>query len=185
MRLTPLAALFAAGLLAAPRGHAAQPDVNNPATYTATSSGPVWADPAPPVSLDLSLASVHFPARLSGQPRFNDWNPGVGLEAPLSPDLTSMAGVYRNSYRRASLYAGLAYTPWAWQPCPGLTLRPGAIVGLVSGYSRDENPAAPLFGAGLLQVRLDDGLGLNLIGLPRMDGQAGFIGLQLVVPVSP
>ncbi len=87
------------------------------------------------------------------------------------------------------MYTGLAVTPWAWRLQPGgwrWLVRPGLLVGLVSGYSRDENPAAPLFAAGLLQV-LDaqTGVGINLIGMPRVDGQAGFIGLQIVTPLVP
>lgn len=136
----------------------------------------------PALSLDTSLGAVHFPARLDGAPRFNDFTPGLGLEWPVTTTLTAMTGVYRNSYRRTAFYIGGAWTPWAWRVGP-LTVRPGLLAGLVSGYTRGDDPVAPLFAAGLLQLRAGSGIGLNLIGLPRMDGQAGFVGAQLVTPL--
>lgn len=184
--LTSITTLCAALLAALPLARADQAvNVNDPAAYAPLR----FVTTIPPLSLDTSFGSLHFPGRLDGEPRFNDFNPGLGLEWPLTTATTAMTGIYRNSYDRASFYAAAAWTPWAWRLQPGgwrWLVRPGVMFGLVSGYSRDENPAAPLFGAGLLQIRdVKTGIGLNLIGLPRADGQAGFIGLQLVTPLAP
>ncbi|MGE0073443.1 MAG: hypothetical protein AB7S55_10350 [Thiomonas sp.] len=180
-----LAIIIAALLAAAPAARA--DTINDPAAYAAPAARAEFVTAIPTLSLDTSLGSVHFPSRLGGGARFNDFNPGLGLEWPVTTIATAMTGAYRNSYDRPSFYSALAVTPWAWRLEPGgwrWLVRPGLMLGLVSGYSRDENPVAPLFGAGLLQIRdVQTDIGINLIGLPRMDGQAGFIGLQLVTPL--
>jgi len=177
----PHITLCAAALLAAPLARADQPSINDPAAYT---SAPLITTIPQQLSMDTSLGSIHFPAGLAGQPRFNDFNPGLGLEWPLTSRITAMTGIYRNSYDHTSAYLGLAYLPRAWRLQPGgwrWLVRPGFMAGLVSGYSHSENPAMPFFGAGLLQIRdTQSGVGLNLIGLPQFDGQAGFVGLQIV-----
>ena len=184
-----LAIIIAALLAAAPAARAAAINVNDPAAYAPAAARAEFVTTIPMLSLDTSLGSVHFPSRLGGGARFNDFNPGLGLEWPVTTIATAMTGVYRNSYDHPSFYAAMAVTPWAWRLEPGgwrWLVRPGLMLGLVSGYSHDENPVAPLFGAGLLQIRdAHTGIGINLIGLPRMDGQAGFVGIQLVTPLVP
>ncbi|CDW96336.1 MULTISPECIES: hypothetical protein [unclassified Thiomonas] len=172
-----------AAALPARAGQPAGISVNDPAAYA-----PEFVTTVPRLSLDTSIGSLHFPSGLGGD-HFNDFNLGLGVEWPLTPTYSLMTGVYRNSYDRASFYSALAVTPLAWRLEPGAwrwLMRPGFMVGLASGYGRDENPVAPLFGAGLLQIRdVRTGIGINLIGEPRIDGQAGFIGLQLVTPLAP
>lgn len=94
-----------------------------PAVLSAGACLPAWGadgepDPdAPKDTLGLHLFSQHLPAA-----RYNNVNPGVYYRLKEGP----VAGLYRNSIRRASLYAG-----YTWQYG-----RFDLTTGVVTGYSK-------------------------------------------------
>lgn len=64
--------------------------------------------------------------------RFDDFNPGVGLECSVTTQWAASVGYFRNSLDRPSFYGGAIYTPefthWKW-------FRLGAMGGIISGYN--------------------------------------------------
>ena len=65
-----------------------------------------------PVVLGIHLLSAHVPAH----PGQNDYNFGVYVEIPTeSPQQRDVAGVYRNTLDRASIYVGreIEFGPWS------------------------------------------------------------------------
>lgn len=69
------------------------------------------ADALPPRwSLDINAASVHTEAW--ARKKLNQDNPGLGVEYRFDNDWSAAGGIYRNSYRRTSVYALCAWTPW-------------------------------------------------------------------------
>ncbi|MDE2129432.1 MAG: hypothetical protein KGJ74_07180 [Betaproteobacteria bacterium] len=132
-------------------------------------------------TLDISTVSYH--TRQWARDSLNQRNEGLGLEYQATPDWGLAVGFYKNSYSRTSAYALASYTPLhlalpaAWRVNAGLT------AGVVTGYTSAEAPARPLALAALLEVRDQAGYGINLVAVPNMGPSAGFVGLQLVVPI--
>ncbi|OZB65579.1 MAG: hypothetical protein B7X31_01930 [Thiomonas sp. 13-66-29] len=132
-------------------------------------------------SLDISTTSYHL--RQWARDSLNQRNEGLGLEYQYSHNWGAAAGFYKNSYSRTSAYLLANYTPLhlalpaAWRVNAGLT------AGVVTGYTSAEAPARPLALAAMLEVRDLAGYGINLVAVPNMGPSAGFIGLQLVVPI--
>lgn len=140
------------------------------------------AAPAPRLALDISTTSYH--TRQWARDSLNQDNPGLGLEYQLSPEWGLAAGEYRNSYRRTSLYALAAWTPLRLAlTSSGWRIAAGLDAGVISGYTSAEAPARPLMASALLEVRSPQGWGINLVDVPNMGQSAGFIGLQLVMPL--
>ena len=139
------------------------------------------AAPAPRLALDISTTSYH--TRQWARDSLNQDNPGLGLEYQLSGDWGLAAGEYRNSYRRTSFYALAAWTPLRLALSAGWHLAAGLDAGAITGYTRAEAPARPLMASALLEVRSPQGWGINLVDVPNMGRSAGFIGLQLVLPL--
>jgi hypothetical protein len=134
-----------------------------------------------PLSLNVNLASVH--TRAWARQQLNQVNPGLGLTYSFNPDWSASAGFYDNSYRKTSGYALANWTPLHASLPGGFTLGAGVTAGLVSGYTRVENPYKPLAAGLLVQIRRQ-GWGINITGVPNYsNGGAGFIGLQLVTPI--
>jgi len=113
----------------------------------------VAADPATApddaLYLTASLGSHHFGKRDDGS-RFNEFNPGLGLEwtqspfaaaGPLDFRLSLIGGFYYNSIERMSVYAG-----GGPEACHGLrdavSVCAGISVGGVTGYRVSVAPAA-------------------------------------------
>ncbi len=132
------------------------------------------------LSLDLSTACIHNKAE--ARHNLNQVNPGLGVEYQFTPDVGLAGGFYRNSFRRASVYALATWTPLRLTLPAGLTARIGVAGGVVSGYSR-VNPFAPFAAAALLTVRNPQGWGINLVAAPNIATSSGFVGLQLVAPL--
>lgn len=142
---------------------------------------PAQASTAPRLSLDISTTSYH--TRQWARDSLNQDNPGLGLEYQLSGEWAFAAGEYRNSYRRTSVYALAAWTPLRIALPAGWRLAAGADAGAITGYTSVEAPARPLMASALLEVRSPQGWGVNLAAVPNAGQSAGFIGLQLVVPL--
>lgn len=99
----------------------------------------------------------------------NEENWGLGLEWQKDRTWAVIAGVYRNSYYRDSVYVGAAYTPFQWKYA-----KAGVIAGLVSGYE-----AGPFMLAPTLMVEVK-GYGMNLLVIPPISKDVeGVVGLQL------
>lgn len=77
------------------------------------------------ITVGLHIASAHFPAR----EYHNNTNPGIYAIAD-----GWTAGVYRNTLRRTSIYAG---KQWAWDTAYG---EPAVTLGVVSGYDKRTVP---------------------------------------------
>ena len=179
--LKPMAKLIwvavAAGvffLLAQQAGAAELPGlVETPATTPALASK--WA-------LDISTTSYH--TRAWARDSLNQDNPGLGVQYQYSQNLGFAGGAYKNSYSRTSVYALALYTPAHFSLPFGLTASAGIAAGSVSGYTHAEAPGRPGALAALLEVRSAEGYGVNLVAVPNAGQSAGFIGLQLVVPLA-
>ena len=138
--------------------------------------------PTPPRwSLDISTTSYHL--RQWARDSLNQRNEGLGLEYRATPNWGLAGGFYKNSYSRTSVYATANYTP-LHITLPGcLMASAGVAAGVVTGYTNEEAPARPLALAALLELRSAQGFGINLVAVPNMGPSAGFVGLQLVVPI--
>ncbi len=134
------------------------------------------------LALDVNLASYH--TRAWARRELNQVNPGLGLEYQASPDWTALAGFYKNSYRRETVYALAAWTPVRINLPAGLHADAGIAAGLVSGYRRNEVPTAPLAAGAVLRVLTRTGFGINLLAVPNSQSGSGFVGLQAVVPIN-
>ncbi len=132
-------------------------------------------------SLDISTTSYHL--RQWARNSLNQDNPGLGLEYQATPNWGATAGFYRNSYRRTSAYALMSYTPLHLALPARWSVNAGLTAGVVSGYTNQEAPARPLALAALFEIRNQAGFGINLVAVPNAGQSAGFIGLQLVVPL--
>ncbi|SCC95241.1 conserved hypothetical protein [Thiomonas sp. X19] len=132
--------------------------------------------------LDVSTTSYHL--RQWARDSLNQDNPGLGLEYQYSPSVGFAAGFYKNSYSRESVYATATYTPLTSTLPAGFSVAAGGLAGVISGYTNQEAPARPLMAAALLEVRNASGWGINLVAVPNAGQSAGFVGLQLVVPLA-
>lgn len=90
----------------------------------------------------------------------NDFNPGLGFEYRYSTTSSLTAGVYYNSDREYSRYAGIY-----WQPITFDKVRIGAVVGVFDGYPN-----------------MKDG-GWFLAAIPVLSYESGNLGLNFgIVP---
>uniref|UniRef100_E6PSP4 Uncharacterized protein n=1 Tax=mine drainage metagenome TaxID=410659 RepID=E6PSP4_9ZZZZ len=133
-------------------------------------------------ALDISTTSYH--TRQWARDSLNQDNPGLGFEYHCTPNSGFAAGFYKNSYSRTSVYAVATYTPLHISLPAGLSVAAGGLVGVISGYTSAEAPDRPLMAAALVEVRSSQGYGINLVAVPNAGQSAGFIGLQLVIPLT-
>ena len=131
---------------------------------------------------DISTTSYH--TRQWARDSLNQDNPGLGIEYHCTQSSGFAAGFYKNSYSRTSVYALATYTPLHIALPEGFSVAAGGLAGVISGYTRTEAPGRPLMAAALVEIRNARGYGINLIGVPNSGQSAGFIGLQLVVPLT-
>ena len=120
-----------------------------------------------------NIASWHSERYLSDGSHANQVNPGLGGELRFD-SLSLMAGAYRNSYERASVYA-LA----GWQPLTYGYLRAGLFAGAATGY-REECDASVCAVGGVLLSLQGERFGANLLAIPKRAGKNGtVVGFQL------
>lgn len=155
-------------LFVLPAAHAADPSLLAPAAQAAR------------LSLDVNVAAYHTQAWARRD--LNQRNPGLGVEWRYQPDASFLAGFYRNSYDRTSAYVLGAWTPLRASALD-LRVRAGLVGGVLTGYRRDEVPVEPLAAGGLLTLRVAQGVGANLVIVPPVGSNGGFIGLQIVFPL--
>jgi hypothetical protein len=82
------------------------------------------------------------------------------------------------------MYAIGAWTPMHWRVTQGWHVDVGGEAGVLTGYSRANNPAAPFGAAVLVRLRDERGYGANVVVVPNHGASSGFVGLQVVVPFS-
>ncbi|MDA8260742.1 MAG: hypothetical protein M0Z99_34770 [Betaproteobacteria bacterium] len=133
-------------------------------------------------SLDISTTSYH--TRNWARESLNQDNPGLGLQYQYNENLGFAGGAYENSYSRTSVYALALYTPAHLNLPFGFTASAGIAAGAVGGYTHSEAPGRPGALAALLEVRSAGGYGVNIVAVPNAGQSAGFVGLQLVVPLA-
>lgn len=77
---------------------------------------------------DAMIGSYH----INPDRKFQDFDPGVGIECDVTPEWAVAAGYFRNSVPRPSFYGGGIYAPeyahWGW-------FRLGVMGGVISGYN--------------------------------------------------
>jgi len=114
-----------------------------------------------------TITSHHFDATR----HYNEQNYGLGFERATSyARLAVIAGEYRNSFDRTSVYAAVAWTPLALGPAHF-----GLIGGALTGYA--SHPVLPMI---LPTVQLELGaIGANLYFAPKIKDGAAVLGLQV------
>jgi len=120
-------------------------------------AGATEAD-APKDTIGIHLVSQHFPSA-----DYNNVNPGVYYRLAEGP----VAGLYRNSVRRLSVYAG--YT-WQWGR---FDLTTGAVTGYANGAQLLLVPSVGLFTVG--------GVTARLAYIPRIEKRIGSNVMHLAV----
>lgn len=133
---------------------------------------------------NLNLGSTHFGGEedfLGPDERFNEFNPGAGVEVQWQPRHAVAVGYFLNSVDEDSLYALYHYTPLQL----GRFVRVGGMVGVVTGYpGYNDGGIAP--GAGLIAKVEGQRWGFNLIYLPEVsDITPHTLGLQLKLRFGP
>lgn len=106
---------------------------------------------------------------------YNAFNAGVGVEyhGLALPDLVGMAGYYRNSRYKPSLYVQIGWTPVHL----GLWVSAGATAGVLTGYRQLQRYGDVAVG-GL--VRIESGrLGGNVIVMPGYGETPWVLALQI------
>lgn len=112
-----------------------------------------------PMAITVPVFTRHFP---SSSPDLNEHNNGFGLEYILRKDVAVTAGIFSNSFRKDTIYAGVVYTPFRIAG-----LHAGIVVGLdLSGGYSSVNPFKPVIGAVRFATGNDTPLGFNIDVLP-------------------
>ena len=99
------------------------------------SAGELWGS--------LNLASAHGKTKN----RLNERNPGLGLEYHQSEHVLYMAGAFRNSHRRTSVYALAGWTPVEWGYA-----KFGVVGGIINGYPKHNSGKVIPMAAGLMRI---------------------------------
>ena|SRR5437867_12683042 len=118
----------------------------------------------------LNLTSLHSRTENA----MNQRNYGLGIEYHASSDVLYLAGAYRNSYEKTSVYA-LA----GWAPVEVGIARIGVLGGLVNGYPKRNNAGVTPAVAGIVLIE-GERVGMNLILIPPPLKKSPFtLGLQV------
>jgi hypothetical protein len=118
-----------------------------------------------------SVASYHT----DRDAHYNERNGGLGIEHDIADNARLIAGFYRNSLYRESMYLGATFTPLHVTD----HIRVGVIAAFVTGYNINDGNAVPM-AALLVQVE-GERVGINLGAIPRSVASPGLVGLQIKV----
>jgi hypothetical protein len=122
-------------------------------------AGPSWASG----EVFVHVGSVH------SAPGYNNVNPGLGYARP---DGRSV-GVYRNSYRRTTVYAAQTYETRADR------FTAGVVLGAGTGYQKQGRwPVSPLI-AGTASARVAPGTRVRLLYVPPTGKAAAALHLTV------
>lgn len=118
-----------------------------------------------PVAVTVPVFTRHFPSSAD----LNEHNRGLGVEYTVRQDVAVTAGLFNNSFRKDTFYAGVIYTPFRV-----LGLHTGVILGLdLNGGYRSINPVSPLLGALHFSTGSESPLGFNIDILPGGENKNG------------
>ncbi len=134
----------------------------------------VEAKPMDQFWLNAGFLSYHFQTNKG----LNNTNLGLGAEYRFSTVYSVTAGLFHNSDRKTSHYAGLYWQPLAWG-----RLRLGAVIGGVDGYPGVLNGG--WFIAAMPVASLEyENIGANLMVIPETkDLGYGALSLQLKIKI--
>lgn len=121
--------------------------------------------------VDFNLHAHHFNRKDVAEQNLNEVNPGIGLRF-VDGEYHKLIGAYKNSDRKTSVYALMAWTPIGTD-----SVRIGAVAGAVTGYDTPYKPAAGLYVA----ARITKSISLNITLVPTVRSFQcyGFAGFQL------
>ena len=145
----------------------------SPAVSAAETPGYISIAKAEPISelwLNPGFYSYHF----QKEKGFNNSNLGLGGEYRYTTTSSVMAGIFDNSDRQTSRYAG-----WCWQPIELGPSRFGAVIGSIDGYPHMLNGSWFLAVVPTASFEYKN-IGANLLIVPGYkDRVHGAISLQL------
>lgn len=101
----------------------------------AFSASPAMAETEKFHTVDLSLRSYHFNDRCYDHctKAFNEDNIGIGATYSVTKNIALSFGIFKNSFRKTSLYNAINFTGTAYQN-GRITIRPGFALGFANGY---------------------------------------------------
>jgi len=111
-----------------------------------------------------TTASYHFDRN-----DYEEENWGIGIERPFYEKVRGVAGVYRNSFSKTSIYVGGVYSPFTFGP---------AAVGVMGGLFTGYGDGFQLVIAPVLSVE-GETMGANLLYVPPYGDHRGLVALQL------
>lgn len=92
-------------------------------------SAPTTMDVQSPHTSQVWLNLGGFSRHFNRTPGHNEHNLGLGIEYRTSPEISYMAGSYKNSVSKHTTYAAVNWQPWLVGP-----FKVGAAIGLMNGY---------------------------------------------------
>lgn len=122
------------------------------------------------IAADTFLTIPGISYHLQRHRGYNEINTGIGLEHELSADWRLGGGVYRNSIRKDSYYAGAIYTPYTIY---GVKI--GTSLGIVTGYGNPLPMALPT----LIYEGREYGVNVVLVPPIAAAAKSGVIGMQM------
>lgn len=146
------------------------------APYSSSAEFFVKIEPKPisEIWLNPGFYSYHFQKNIG----LNDNNYGLGVEYRYSTVSSVSLGLYENSDRQTSHYAG-----WYWQPIELGTARLGVVVGALDGYPKMQNGGWFLAAIPTASIEYRN-VGANLMVIPSyQDKLYGSISLQLKLKI--
>lgn len=89
------------------------------------------------LAADAWVSATTVSYHLDREQRFNERNPGLGIEYGLTENVRAVAGFYKNSISKESVYAGVAWTPLKVE-----AVSVGLVAGAITGYRISPAPMA-------------------------------------------
>ena len=128
------------------------------------------------IELVLHGVSMHFNPYQKDSDNWNERNPGFGIRLPLNEknSFAFQSGVYKNSFARTTVYAGIDWLPIRYRFF-GL----GAGLGAATGYL--ENKISPIpVGGPMLQLATPDRISMRFrLFPPIIPGDSGVLSIEL------
>jgi len=121
-------------------------------------------------ALTVSAWSYHLNRGAVERLDLNERNVGAGIEHDVSETVAVVAGAYRNSFHRTSVYAGANWLPITLGP-----VRLGAQGGVITGYAN--HPVRP-YAAALMAVDMGR-YGVNVLIVPPAVKVGGVVTAQI------